>query len=903
MSSQITQLAQKIIESPAFRGRFNDIQVKTTKHRLSFNGRDIEEEVVKRLILQASVLALSEDVQHRGYAQKINALLHEAIPENDLVSYAIQVILSRLGNFPAVSAESDIFSSNHLFRTLEENDELTKTLDPEIVSNLYSEEEASKLEIRDLIRHFNVFQKEILDALEQKALVSFSAPTSFGKSFIVRHHLVRGLVNGTINRALIIVPTKSLIDDFFEGILRLKRELGLDVALYSHARSVDAAPERSIFILTQERLSFLIEKNPDFLRSFQVVYCDEAHYISRGYRGFVLRNVLRKVVELCGIRTNGGSTQYIFSSPIIENPEYYKNLLFPQLDDAEVFHKKMIYSPVEKNVHFVIKGNRDYKYYLFRESLSDEDFSDRLEEVGSYTFPDDLHKNDNENITEGEQIKRNVRIVLDSPLKERTILFATNPRKAHEYAQLLAQQLGEKNIITAQEMRDIRKYITDHYDNAFGIAELIVKGVGLHYGGMPLGLRRMMVRLFEQGKIDYIICTSTLLEGVNLPAKNIFLFSNKQGGGKHTPLSFWNLIGRAGRATYGLSGNIFCLEDKPEVYKDLFDKKEAEIKDPEDEVAENTTKRNYVINSFLDDEKRFEYATKSQNRGDIEYLIYELLTGGNIEHLIARLTRNEEIRATLLTNVYEQRDSLMIPIDLIRKNPGIDPRLQDSLFQHLQSLTDIQLQTFLEVSSNPLGARANQLEPVLRLTFEMFKWPKEAPRNRDGTLKYDSVQVTANRITQWLHESTIGQFIQQSLNYFRRENPNASSLEKIERALRVIDTLDKELSYHTPKYLKCFFDITVLHARAKGVQNITQHEERIEGFLFSIESGISSLIGRYLFEKGVARPIAVQASRVLQDIAPRTISPRFFVRADVLERLESGLSRLAFEELTEHLNE
>jgi superfamily II RNA helicase len=36
-------------------------------------------------------------------------------------------------------------------------------------------------------------------------------------------------------------------------------------------------------------------------------------------------------------------------------------------------------------------------------------------------------------------------------------------------------------------------------------------------------------RLFEKGFIDYLFSTSTLLEGVNLPAKNIFILSNKKG--------------------------------------------------------------------------------------------------------------------------------------------------------------------------------------------------------------------------------------------------------------------------------------------------------------------------------------------------------------------------------------
>ena len=43
-----------------------------------------------------------------------------------------------------------------------------------------------------------------------------------------------------------------------------------------------------------------------------------------------------------------------------------------------------------------------------------------------------------------------------------------------------------------------------------------------------------------------MFCTSTLLEGVNLPAKNIFIFSNAIGNSKFSDVDFWNLAGRAG---------------------------------------------------------------------------------------------------------------------------------------------------------------------------------------------------------------------------------------------------------------------------------------------------------------------------------------------------------------------
>lgn len=68
-----------------------------------------------------------------------------------------------------------------------------------------------------------------------------------------------------------------------------------------------------------------------------------------------------------------------------------------------------------------------------------------------------------------------------------------------------------------------------------------------------------MEALYEQKAIDYMFCTSTLLEGVNLPAQNIFILNNTIGLRKFTDVDFWNLAGRAGRLSKELSGNIICV--------------------------------------------------------------------------------------------------------------------------------------------------------------------------------------------------------------------------------------------------------------------------------------------------------------------------------------------------------
>ena len=73
-------------------------------------------------------------------------------------------------------------------------------------------------------------------------------------------------------------------------------------------------------------------------------------------------------------------------------------------------------------------------------------------------------------------------------------------------------------------------------------------------------LEKKIEEEYRLGNIRYLFTTSTLLEGVNLPAKNIFILSEKIGLTKMSDLDFRNLIGRAGRLTKELSGNIFIVK-------------------------------------------------------------------------------------------------------------------------------------------------------------------------------------------------------------------------------------------------------------------------------------------------------------------------------------------------------
>lgn len=105
----------------------------------------------------------------------------------------------------------------------------------------------------------------------------------------------------------------------------------------------------------------------------------------------------------------------------------------------------------------------------------------------------------------------------------------------------------------------LSKDIATQIHEEYFLVDLIKKGIAYHVGYIPSNLRRRIEDQFVKGKLRFLFCTSTLIEGVNLPADNLFITSNKNGQGKFDKVSFQNLIGRVGRVDFNLFGNAFLI--------------------------------------------------------------------------------------------------------------------------------------------------------------------------------------------------------------------------------------------------------------------------------------------------------------------------------------------------------
>jgi superfamily II DNA/RNA helicase len=90
-------------------------------------------------------------------------------------------------------------------------------------------------------------------------------------------------------------------------------------------------------------------------------------------------------------------------------------------------------------------------------------------------------------------------------------------------------------------------------------------GIAVHHSRLPTRVRHAMEALIRNGTAKMIVATTTLGQGVNLPIRTVLVRGLQQG--KHSVVDhpkFWNIAGRAGRATKENEGQVLFFIDETE---------------------------------------------------------------------------------------------------------------------------------------------------------------------------------------------------------------------------------------------------------------------------------------------------------------------------------------------------
>ncbi|WP_275657122.1 helicase-related protein, partial [Photobacterium sanguinicancri] len=151
---------------------------------------------------------------------------------------------------------------------------------------------------------------------------------------------------------------------------------------------------------------------------------------------------------------------------------------------------------------------------------------------------------------------------------DQTIIYCKSSSSIAKVIRFLGtlESLQEKNFLgsTNAPLKKYYKWLKKSYGADWGCTRALASGIGIHHGALPRAIQQKTVELFNSKQINFLICTSTMIEGVNTSAKNIVIYDNRNGNPKIDSFTHKNISGRAGRMGQYLVGNVFCLEEVPE---------------------------------------------------------------------------------------------------------------------------------------------------------------------------------------------------------------------------------------------------------------------------------------------------------------------------------------------------
>lgn len=517
--------------------------------------------------------------RHRAWAQEIIALLNAIYPDDAGVKAYASSILSTIGNYRGLE----------LIKTKYKN-----------ISFLDELFESFNLEYLKIPHQENMYffhpQKEIYDHLDDLAF-SYSGPTSLGKSLIMRMFIKNKIVNGFKGNFAILVPTKALISEISINIINqdLKEELknqNYKVVTSGNSLFFKQNNINYIFVMTPERLLYTLMSFPEI--AIDYLFIDEAHKIGEmdGRSTFYF-----KVTDM--LLQKDKKPHIILASPNIPNPEEYLKII-PNNQILKSDYLRTLFTPVCQMKY--VLDIKDHEFKIYNEHSIKKD---------KFIKISDIDKNyETINLIE-EIIKRQV--------GKSNLVYCSGKQKAVELARAFAEKLRPLND---QILDKIAEEIRDEIHTDYYLSDLITKGVAYHVGYLPIHIRTKIEELYRDRKIKTIFCTSTLIEGVNLPADNLIVIRCRMGTkGNMSQIEFRNLLGRVGRIQYNLYGNVFIIRDNMTSEKTIEKLLVKPVEDQHIALMTDLTdaEKEYIVNQFIKGDSQLK-AMEGQSNEEYDFM-------------------------------------------------------------------------------------------------------------------------------------------------------------------------------------------------------------------------------------------------------------------------------------------
>ncbi len=655
------------------------------------------------------------------------------------------------------------------------------------------------------------FQKNIWSKIDEHKVLGISAPTSAGKSFIIALKSIEVLIKnpGVI---IYIVPTLSLVSQVSADFRKLLNEFELTEYEILNTYTGEYEDNKKIFVLTQEKAIGAFSKSDNPFNDVRILVVDEIQNVERvsnadDQRSKTLYDLL---VEF---RYTSEPEHIIISGPRIEEIGSLGHTIFGQDTDEEISKS----SPVASITYAISKSGKNY--YI-------KQYTDITEE------PLSIHITKNENINGhgGSMYSESFHdymsgIIHSLGIASKNIIFSPTSNQARKTALAIA---GKKELVDLNNLDSLVQYLQHTVHHEYPLCISLKKGVAYHHGKLPLHVRRVVEKAIRDKIISNVVCTTTLMQGVNLPAQNIIIrnpsLALKKKNGIKPQLTHYeiaNLRGRAGRLLKDFLGRTFILdEDSFEVdnerQESLFEDTTKEIKTGYEGI--------YDEYKYHVDEGLLSFETPTEDNKEYSFLL-TYIRQTILRHDEKSLTRLNNIGIHLeeekFIEIRTQLSQLEIPQNICLQNRYWDPIALESLYK-IRNKFDLPINAFDKQIPYKLREVLSLLEESCPVYYKRYFGIYDSN-------DYQLVLSACFNANKWIKEIPLYDIL--SDKYY--DNP-----ENIDKT---ISYLQGRISYGLPMLLRPIYDI----------------KEPDSSFLSFLDSGAYRPVTKRLIEYSVPRETAI----------------------------------------------
>lgn len=454
----------------------------------------------------------------------------------------------------------------------------------------------------------NKYQVEILEVLQDNNIF-LSAPTSFGKTFIMLEYIKRN--TDKLKNIVFIIPTIALMNELLKKIYdNFNNEYNICI------NSDEEIEAKNIFVFVPERT------DSNFIEITKKIDIDLL--------------VFDEIYKLQGTKREVRTDDRLI----------YMNKVY--LDLVKISKKIALLEPYINSVEFnntnldIIKFYSNYMPVYNEINVLDED-KKWIEEIKF----------------------------------ENQLIYFKSPQSIYKNINLILEYIPESEEYIKLYSDEI-KFLQDNIGDDWYVIKLLKRGIGIHHGKTPMFLRKFYENEYNKKNLKVLLCTDTLMEGINTPTESLLIIDNP---GNTFKLN--NLIGRVGRLNpqNPIIGNItICnkeiLQDLINInsWLDLKIRAEDEIILSDDEVL-------YLDKKYTDEEKNKQYNDKIQKLNN-EYNI-------STEDIVIRSLELNKVIKMFEEGIYSELENSQNIYQCIVATTRLIPG--PSYFFHKQRYTDLNL--------------------------------------------------------------------------------------------------------------------------------------------------------------------------------------------------------------------